>query len=281
MPEPTEEDVVRTALREVLAEAGTARPPETAAELRARSGRRSVRLPDAKLMVAVAAAVVLVVALLTAGALHQSSRRPTPVHRTGGDAFSIRPLRCFAVPFQESAAAVPVGTALPSCSSASALTAANLGIEPGGSDPSGYTSNLPPTPTDASFATVPSTAASHVTPTDTVLLPGAPGTGSNRYVLGPAGVTGVDVASATVHRLNGQWTVELTLTPTGSTAWDTLAEQQFHALVGVVLHGRVLSAPVIQPTQSAFTSFDGRLDLSGAFTQAQATAAAAAIVGSD
>jgi hypothetical protein len=281
MPEPTEEDAVRTALREVLAEAGAARPPETAAELRARSGRRTIRLPDAKLLAAVAAAVVLVVALLTAGALHQSSRQPTPVHRSGWNAFSIRPLLCFAPPFRASTVTVPDGTALPPCSSASALTAANLGIEPDGSDPAGYTSNLPPTPADDSFATVPSTAGSHVMPTETVLLPGAPGTGATRYVLGPAGVTGVDVASATVHRLNGQWTVELTLTPTGSTAWDTLAEQQFHALVGIVLHGRVLSAPVIQPTQSAFTSFDGQLELSGAFTHSQATAAASAIVGSN
>jgi preprotein translocase subunit SecD len=176
---------------------------------------------------------------------------------------------------------MPPGTPLPACSAASALTAANLGIEPDGSDPAGYTSNLPATPTDASFATVPSTGASDVTPSDTVLLPGALGTGSTRDVLGPAGVTGVDVASATVRRLNGQWLIELNLTPTGSTAWDTLAQQQFHALVGVVLHGRVLSAPVIQPTQSAFTSFAGQLDLSGSFTRAQATAAASAIVGSD
>ena len=281
MPEPTEEDVVRTALVEVLAEAGTARPPETAAALRARSGRRTVRLPDPKLMVAVAAAVVLVIALVTAGALHQSSRRPAPVHRTGADAFSLRPVLCFAAPFQGSAAPTSHGTALPACSAASALTAANLGIEPDGSDPAGYTSSLPAIPTDASFADVPSTGASDVNPPDIILLPGAPGTGSTRYVLGPAGVTGVDVGSATVHRLNGQWMVELTLTPTGSAAWDTLAQRQFHAFVGVVLHGRVLSAPVIQPTQSTFSSFDGRLDLSGAFTQAQATAAASAIVASD
>jgi len=281
MPEPTEEDVVRTALRSLLAEAAAARPPESPEALRARSGRRTVRLPDPKLMVALVAAVVLVVVLVTAGALHQSSRQPTPVHRTGGDAFSIRPVLCFAAPSQESAEPMPHGTALPPCSPESALTAASLGIEPGGGDATGYTSNLPSAPTDDSFASVPSTAASQVTPSTTVLLPGAPGSGSTRYVLGPAGVTGVDVASATVHSLDGEWTVELTLTPTGSAAWDTLAQQQFHALVGVVLHGRVLSAPVMQPTQSAFTSFDGRLDISGSFTRAQATAAAAAIVGSD
>jgi hypothetical protein len=203
MPEPTEEDVVRTALRSLLAEAAAARPPESPEALRARSGRRTVRLPDPKLMVALVAAVVLVVVLVTAGALHQSSRQPTPVHRTGGDAFSIRPVLCFAAPFQESAEPMPHGTALPPCSPESALTAASLGIEPGGGDATGYTSNLPSAPTDDSFASVPSTAASQVTPSTTVLLPGAPGSGSTRYVLGPAGVTGVDVASATVHSLDG------------------------------------------------------------------------------
>ena len=89
------------------------------------------------------------------------------------------------------------------------------------------------------------------------------------------------MASATAHLVDGEWVVELTLTPRGSTAWDTLAEHQFHALVGVVLHDRVVSAPITEPTQSSFTSFDGRLGIAGSFTRAQAAAAAAAIVGSN
>ena len=280
MSEPTEEDIVGNALRGVLRDVATTRPPESAAELRARSGRRSMRLPDTKLILALAAAVVLVVALLTAGALHQSSRGPVPVHRTGRYDFSVRPLLCSAAPYEVSATP-PEGQGLPACSEASALTAEAIGIEPTPSGMDGYSSNLGDIPPDSAFAPFPSTPASQVTPAATVLLPGAPGAGTGRYVLGPAGLTGVDVASASVTHTNGQWSVLLDLTPTGATAWDALARQQFHALVGIVLHGRVLSAPVNQPTQSTFTSFDGRLQVSGSFTHAQASAAASAIAASD
>jgi preprotein translocase subunit SecD len=73
-----------------------------------------------------------------------------------------------------------------------------------------------------------------------------------------------------VNHLDGEWAIDLTLTPNGAAQWDRLAEQQFHAIVGVVINGRVVSAPITQPTQSSFTSFDGRLQISGGFTEHQA-----------
>ena len=280
MPEPTEEEIVRTALQEMLGDVATTRPSESAAELRARPGRRRVRPPDTKLVVALAAALILAVALFTAGALHRSSRQPTPVHRIGGDAFSMRPLLCFAARYQGSATDGTTAQVLPGCSSASSLTAAAIGIDISGSSGAGYSSNLAGIPADDSFAAFPSTPASLVLPTSTVLLNGTAGSGPDRYVLGPAGLTGGDVASASARQVDGQWSVYLVLTPEDATRWDFLASQQFHALIGVVLNDRVVSAPITQPTQSSFTSFDGRLEISGSFSHAQATAAASAIVGS-
>ncbi len=75
MSESTEHDIVAPVLREMLSVGAATRPPESPAELRARGGRRTRRFPDPKLIVAVAAAVILVVALVTAGATHLSWAR--------------------------------------------------------------------------------------------------------------------------------------------------------------------------------------------------------------
>lgn len=274
MPESNEAEAVRHALREALIAVEATPPPEPGAALRARSGRRAVRMPDAKLVAAAAAVLILVVALLTAGALHRSSQQPSPVHRTGY-AFSVRPVRCFAP--HDDAAAGPSRPGAVTCTPRSSLTASAIGITPIPGSSAGYTSNLGALQPDAQLSDVPSTPATHVTPQATVLLPGAPGGGTERYVLGPAGITGADVASAKAVETDGQWSVLVVLTPTGATAWDDLAHQQFHALIAVVLHDQVLSAPVVQPVQSSFTAFGGRLEVSGNFTRAQAVAAAQAI----
>ena len=95
--------------------------------------------------------------------------------------------------------------------------------------------------------------------------------GAPRYYLGPAGVTTTDVKRARAEFVSGQgWTVKLTLTNAGSKAWDTLAEQQFHQQVAVTASGKVVSAPTIEPNDSAFTSFGGVAVISGSFTQKQA-----------
>jgi preprotein translocase subunit SecD len=75
--------------------------------------------------------------------------------------------------------------------------------------------------------------------------------------------------------IDGQWTIDLVLTPAGSAAWDTLTKQQFHQIIGIDLNGRVISAPITMPTQTTWTSFDGRIQISGAFTGQQARAIAA------
>jgi preprotein translocase subunit SecD len=106
-----------------------------------------------------------------------------------------------------------------------------------------------------------------------VVLPNKPGTAkSTRYYLGPAGLTGKAVSSAKATFISGTgWTVNMDLTGTGSTQWDALAQQQFHKQVAIVLDGLVQSAPTIQPTDTAFSSFQGKAQISGNFTGSEAS----------
>jgi len=174
-----------------------------------------------------------------------------------------RPALCFA-PAATKGQATSTGP-LPSCAATSQLTAANLAVNTS----TGQATQNPPA--DPQFAAYPSTAPLADTKSATVLLPGLPGQGTDRYVLGPAGVTGAQIKSANASLSQaGQWTVNINFTPAGATAWDTLAQQQFHAIIGIDLDGQVISAPITQPSQSSFTSFAGQVQISGSFTEDQA-----------
>ena len=62
----------------------------------------------------------------------------------------------------------------------------------------------------------------------------------------------------------GQWVVNYSLAGSaGSALWDKVAQENFHQLLGIELDGEVYSAPIIQPTQGSFTSFDGQGEISG------------------
>ena len=135
----------------------------------------------------------------------------------------------------------------------------------------GYTSNnVAP---DPQYVAYPSTSVDKPDyENSTVLLPGLAASGSanggERYVLGPSEMTGHSIASATATQdQTGQWVVDYTLTGPGSALWDKVAQENFHQLLGIELDGIVYSAPIIQPTQSAFTSFDGKGEISGSLTQ--------------
>jgi preprotein translocase subunit SecD len=188
-----------------------------------------------------------------------------------------RPVECFAYP-----QAVPKGSknkppqtgteTIPACQSSTQLTAANLGVTPNNS-PQGYASNnVPPDPT---FETYPSTSTQKPNyATSTVLLPGLNGAcgGSYRCVLGPSEMTGHAIGSAqATQNQTGAWVVDYTLAGSAnSQLWDTVAQKNFHAMLGIELDGQVYSAPIIQPTQETFTSFDGKGEISGNLTQQQA-----------
>ena len=182
-----------------------------------------------------------------------------------------RPASCYAPAETVAKGAAPTTGVLPTCAASSALTATNLAVKPDSSNVNGYTSNSNNIPVDPQFATYPSTPATSDDKNATVLLPGTSSSqGTGRYVLGPAMLTGTAVKSASAQLVSNQWAVSIVLTGPGSTAWDTLSQQQFHAIIGIDLDGQVISAPITQPSQAAFTSFNGQVQISGSFTQDQA-----------
>jgi preprotein translocase subunit SecD len=187
---------------------------------------------------------------------------------------SFHPLLCYAPPLTLAAGQAPSTGPLPTCSPSTELTAFNLRVTPDSGNINGYTSysNIQ---ADPQFGTYPSTPSAKDDENQTVLLPGVPAEGATRYVLGPAQLTGTAVKSANAQLNNGQWAVNLTLTSSGSVAWDALTRQQFHQIIGVVVNGQVMSAPITQPAQSAWSSFNGQVQISGSFTEKQAKAIAA------
>ncbi len=190
-----------------------------------------------------------------------------------------RPVLCFAypqsVPKGSKTKVLPRGyEAIPACTSSTELTAANLNVQPNSNVSAGYTSNnVPP---DTQYVSYPSTSVDKPGyETSTVLLPGLAASGSaaggERYVLGPSEMTGHSIASATATQdQTGAWVVDYNLTGPGSGLWDKVAEENFHQLLGIELDGIVYSAPIIQPTQSSFSSFDGKGEISGSLTQGDA-----------
>jgi preprotein translocase subunit SecD len=140
----------------------------------------------------------------------------------------------------------------------------------------GYSSNLGSIAPDSQYADYPSTSVEKPGyPTSTVLLPGlsdACGSASLRCVLGPSEMSGHAIGSAqATQNQTGAWVVDYSLAGSANSAlWDKVAQENFHQLLGIELDGIVYSAPIIQPTQSAFTSFDGQGEISGDLTQEDA-----------
>jgi preprotein translocase subunit SecD len=189
-----------------------------------------------------------------------------------------RPVMCFAnayaVPPAKKAPANPLN--LPACATSYQLTAANINVQQAPNTVQGYTSNnIPP---DPQYDYYPSTKPLNDNQHADVLLPGAPGSGSERYFLGAAELTGTAVHSAVAQQdQTGQWVVNCTLTASGAAAWDSLTKSLFHQYLGIDLDGVVVSAPIIQPTQTSWTSFQGQVQISGSLTQASANTLAIAL----
>jgi preprotein translocase subunit SecD len=165
---------------------------------------------------------------------------------------------------------------LPACGSSYATTEANLAVTPN-SSVQGYSSSNPqPDPQFLTYTNTSTTVKNYEN--RDVLLPTLPATGTNssksalRYVLGPSEMTGHSIASASAQQdQTGQWVVNYSLAgSTGSALWDKVAQENFHQLLGIELDGVVYSAPIIQPAQGTFSSFDGQGEISGSLTQADA-----------
>jgi len=201
-----------------------------------------------------------------------SANPPPAATASAGVGFSARPVLCYAAPYSVAPGRAPATGSLPSCSASTALTASNLRVTPDSPGTDGYSTNTG-IPVDGSFAPYRSTPQGG--PGQTVLLPGTPANGPDRYLLGPAGLTRSGIAHAVATSVDGQWIVELNLTATGAHEWNALAASQFHQVVGIVVGRRVVSAPITEPTQAAFASFGQRLAISGSFAEHQARVLAA------
>jgi hypothetical protein len=188
----------------------------------------------------------------------------------------IRPVLCFAWPYVANQARS--GPA-PACAAPYRLTAAALNVAPQ-SALAGYSTNsVNPDPALAGYP-----SSTHDSPSHTVLLGGLAGGPpvGERYVLGPSemrlSATDVESASAQKNRI-GQWVANIHLSPAGAAAFDRVAQENFHQFLAIDMGGKVVSTPLIQPSQTSFSSFDGALQVLGTLTASTARAVAAAVKG--
>jgi preprotein translocase subunit SecD len=180
-----------------------------------------------------------------------------------------RPVLCQAADATSTTKVKAVKVVSANCGPNYVYSEANLGVTPDSSS-QGFHSNLGLIQPDPQYASIPNTDPSKDEAGKTVILPQL-GSPQIRYVLGAAQLKGTAVKSAQAQQDQlGNWVVNYTLTSTGSPAWDRVAQANFHKLVAIELDGVIQSAPIIQPTQSSFTSFAGTGQISGSFTEAQA-----------
>ena len=188
-----------------------------------------------------------------------------------------RPVLCYAPAYAASKATSGEKThvlgALPhSCPPAYGLVTSNLTGSP--TSGIGVQYDVPP---DPSLSAYPSSSVDD--PNSYVLQTGLSGGGfPYRYLEGPAEIRGAAVKTANAELTQtGQWVVNMTLTGTGSDAWNTMTQKYFHEIIGIELDGVVQSAPITQPQQVGWSSFDGQVEISGSFTETSAQSLALAM----
>ena len=183
---------------------------------------------------------------------------------------SFRPVLCGAPAYTPSTGVAPNGT-LPASDPQYQTSQSNPGVTPSSNGVGGLVyAHIVADPMFAGYQSTPGDDAN--TPSTTVLLPNDPinqGGPYPRFVLGPAQMEGgALIASAQAHfdRSIAGWIVEGTFTSSGAVQWDRATRADFHQYLAIDMDGVVLSAPLIQPTQTAFTSFAGKFQIAGAFT---------------
>jgi hypothetical protein len=161
----------------------------------------------------------------------------------------------------------PASEGLPtSCPRRYQLTATNLDVNTNTGVPR---HSVPPWPALANY---PSTSSANDQPSGTVLLTTSLSSGfdGERLLLGPAALSSQDVMFASVAFDPPNFVVNIDLTPSGVQKWDAFAHEQFHGYIAFDFDGSVISAPITEPSQTAFSSFDGKIQLSGGLTKATA-----------
>jgi hypothetical protein len=249
--------------------------PEARYRQRQRYRRSAILIISiAVLLVGVLVALLMTTASNGSGTTHDASKPSTVA--TGHTTVLIRPVLCFAYPY---VATQRKTGPVPACAAPYLLTAAALNVSPNSAQV-GYSLNTPEP--DPALAGYPSSTRD--SPTRTVLLGGLAG-GSRvrqRWLLGPTEVrlSAADVQSASAQKNQaGQWIVTVQLSSGGAASFDRVAEENFHQFMAIDMGGKVVSTPIIQPTQTSFSSFDGAMQISGSLTASSARAVAAAIKG--
>jgi hypothetical protein len=218
--------------------------------------------------VLVVGAVAIVISLLVAGRSSARPRGPSSshalvaagVHAAGMAAgpVLVRPVPCFA---QSPVAAARRGAALPAaCPAPYAATAASIRPAPDGSPGSYKLQLLPDDPALRDLAT-----SAHDVGSRVVLLPFRDAA-RGRLLLGPAVLALSKSTVSSVRVVPGPhdaWRVSLQLTSSAAVRLDDVAQQYFHRYLAVDVGGKVVGAPVVEPAQSSFRSYDGKLDLDG------------------
>ncbi len=189
-----------------------------------------------------------------------------------------RPVLCYAPPYtpaktSKGAKAASPGPLPTSCPAQYQLVTSNLTGTVNSTNGVSYAA----TGADPALAAYPTSAVDN--PKAVVLQKGLPGSGfTGRYLEGPAELSGTIVKTASAQlSQTGQWVVNISLTGPGSTGWDDMTKQYFHEIIGIELDGVVQSAPITQPQQATWSSFDGQVQISGNFDQATATSLAIAL----
>jgi preprotein translocase subunit SecD len=125
----------------------------------------------------------------------------------------------------------------------------------------------------------PDCTATALTEAPSLVLAGEDG---NKYRLGRVVLDGNDVAGATAIRspFGGEWAVECELTTEGVDRFDRATGRDGsstspHDSIAIVVGGLVVSAPSVSSAVR-----DGRVEITGAFTEAGATTLAAQLGGS-
>jgi hypothetical protein len=191
---------------------------------------------------------------------------------TASPALLVRPVLCMSGPYRSSSQRSP-GKLPSSCAGTPYAMTATTPDGHGGYSGEALTD-------DPLLAGHPSTTPAHdaAHPADVALLPVAWSSGV-RYLVGPTGLTlSSKVASALVAKNRfGGWEVRVQLDSAAAAQWDLVAHEYFHLQIAVDLNGSVVTAPLIEPAQAAYTSFDSQIEMSGFQSEGAAAAVAAAL----
>jgi len=248
--------------------------PEARHRQRRRYRRSAILISIVALLVGALVALLTTTTLSGSGTTHDTSKPATAA--VGRSTVLIRPVLCLASPY---VASQRRSGPVPACGARFLLTAPALNVSPL-STTGGYSSTTPkPDPALAGYPD-----STRDSPTQTVLLGGlaAGPPAGQRWVLGPSEMrlSAADVESASSQKdQTGQWVVMVHLSSGGAAVFDRVAEENFHQFVAIDMGGKIVSTPIIQPTQASFSSFDGSMQISGSLTASTARAVAAAMRG--